>query len=104
MRWLRIKLLNWAMKQLWRAITAEDLIKRFDKLPAAEQRLMVEEAKAMKDMELYKWMQNEMVRATTTEFFVKATSELTYLSGKMVLWVEDVRKRKVDHIASFIVK
>lgn len=98
---IRKMILNWAMKRLWRAVTLKDLENAYQKLdPSTKQRFKVQ-AKAMMEMELYEWLQEEMLRASSKIHYVRGKSEMDYIASKMCVWLEDIRNKKVYNIANY---
>lgn len=87
------------MKKLWKTVSLKDLDNAYMKLEDHEKKQFAAEAKALREMKLWKWLHEEMLRAVSEQFFIKGTNENDYIAAKLCLWMEDVRNRKVDNIA-----
>ena len=97
---MRIKerLLNYVLAHLYKAITTEDLNKSWDSLSEAKKKQYFEEAKQLQHNQFYHWLSQEIEKLCMERMYLKATNEQDMIFGKAGIYVEDIRRKKLDKV------
>ena len=113
-KWLKIALLNWVMRDLWKAATDESYLKVVGDtititkdqdakggrpLSREEIREYISEAKAIPKLPLFLAINGSMRNIAKNMIFVKSKSIDDIIAGKMILWSLDVMEQKYQTIA-----
>lgn len=108
---MKRKLQNWLLKKLFCVITLDDVIQvKKDKtlwigkkqIPQAKARQLIAEAMQINQLELWKFMRNNMRYLANQEMFNKAKTIEDILAGKMMLYTLQLQENLLNALLSAI--
>ena len=115
MKWLKLAILNWCLKDLWKAPTEESYLKvdqvrgtilllddenskNGEALSKADVDEYISEARTINRLPLFKKVNESMRNVAKNMIFNKSKTIDDIIAGKMVLWTLEVIDKKYDSI------
>jgi hypothetical protein len=102
------RLTNWIFKHLYNGLTENDvlrmvngaLIYRNTVLLTEQKRVIIEQAKTINSLDLWKMLCDEMKVAANKRMYFDSKNEQDMLAAKMVLWTVDVMEKKIQNLSN----
>ena len=98
MKWLRRKLLNYVLRDLFLALT-EDEILPFSEMPADQKQLLVGEAAMIKRTQLWQRLITKTKRKAEKRMFDEAQNAEDLYYGKAMLYVIDMIDKRIEALS-----
>src|SRR3972149_7488913 len=80
------------------------LIHNGNVLTVAEVRIIIEQAKTIQSLDLWRLLVDEMKYIANKKMYFDSKSEEDILAGKMVLWTVDVLEKKISNLSKLRTK
>jgi len=93
------RILHWILKNIWNAITIEDLDNSFAKLDGMKKSKLIAQAKDLQETELWNWLNKEMQKLSIKKLY-EAKEEDQIIFSQACLYTEQVRKKIINDISN----
>lgn len=99
---LKERLLNYLLSYLYKSVTLKDLEESWDKLPETKKQQYFQEAIQLDQNNFYKWLSDEIEKSCMRRMYLQSNNEQDMIFGKAGLWIEDIRRKKLDNILRIV--